>query len=248
MIRGRSGGIDTPPTWRGRYLQQLESYLDERWDESELEARIDEWEALLTPYADPGGTGEYAEDVDSLRAWIAAWRSAVEAELEGEAPEVSTELRDSDGICIEEIGSVEASFRTNWGTIGSDDFSGEGAASMEIALDTYELEVLGTGAIAGEDTDAGAALVGVAADISLGGELLCYVYLTEEALLSGGTVVLDGEDAEARLAYASDGAPSSYANVYYLYEGELVLEEAGTEQGSVVRGTLSSPIYGPVED
>lgn len=234
--------FDLPAT-RAEYLARLEELLTEVWDETALQAEVDRVEALVGDHVHVSHD-LFEEEVSRVRSFIDGKRSAVEAELDAGGPTWDHSLRSS--MCGVSLGAIDATFSTTWGVLLPDVPIGHGNATFDLTLlgetPTWTL----TGSTAGPDEKERGLRYGVAAFGLLGstGKVNAATVLVEPELFAAGqSIPIDGYDAFGVLVEI-DIDTRSMRFLGFL-DGTLTLDEAGTESGAAVSGSISAEVTGP---
>ncbi len=228
---------------RDLYENRLRELLDTVWDADAWLAEAQRMDALVSPYL----TSDYMQEnrpayQEEVFRYISERKAQVEAEIADGMPSWEAEL--GDYPCLITVGQVQASFSTAWDSANSQ--TGWSESEAELTVDYYdsELGILSDGAIAGllEDDYSEEVFLGLPAYISF--NTIIYPYLTIDPHLvePGTTLEVDWQGVRGYLGYI-DGSGVFYT-LGYLWEGQLVLEQAALEEGGTISGTLSVPIWG----
>ncbi|MBW2276207.1 MAG: CotH kinase family protein [Deltaproteobacteria bacterium] len=223
---------------RDQYVSRLEELLDTVWDEESLHAEIDRMEALLSPYID----GTVSDSIDDVREFVSAQRGIIEDELSGGPPEWTQELREE--ICFEEIGELEVTFATTFGTLETADPFSAGSGTMSGLIEDVAIEPLAVGAAAGFDTeseDDEMSVVIVPAWMEDETLLVAFVSLPSALLVGGGVVEVDWTKTMVFLMRIWPEAEEDEL-VGVLGGGAIEFDQAATIDGATVAGQLSGPL------
>jgi len=226
------------PESRASYVARLEELLDTVWDEGALLAEIDRMEALLGPYID----GEVAGEIDGVRQFVATQRGIIEGELAGGPPEWTEPLRDE--ICFEEIGSLEVTFDTTFGTLNEVDPFAGGSGTMTGLVGDDAIEPLAVGAVSGIDLESGDEETAVVATVAWMPDetiLLAFASLPRERLESGAVVEVDWIDTMVVLMRIYPETEEDEL-IGVLGGGAIELDQASDEDGAPIVGQLGGPL------
>ena len=218
------------PEGQQRYLAETQRLLDEVWREDELLAEIDRMEALVLPHAsDPLEVSLY---VGAMRDFVQGRRASVKKVLD--APP-SRPVYESERICFDPVGSVSATFDTEWGTLNAlDPFAFPGTLEGELFDEAFATE--NQGAIAGLDGGESVLVV-----LGVDGQL---DEMTQVAILlppdvEPGTYPVDIAAVPGYVITGSLLDPFSWTLSAFM-GGELVLESVDTSPGGSIRGSLDA--------
>jgi spore coat protein CotH len=220
---------------REAYRQRLVDLLEGPWDEEVFEARMDRDQALLLPELPADQVDFVLESQESLRRRMNLRRDEVNAAL---AADEGWDWGQRDSWCFEVIGSLEASFDTDYQSIYHQDAFTYGVAELSFALGGDLFEPAEVGSVAGESH--GSAVLYVAAWISEHEAVIAYFSTPEETLVPGTLEVGWGESAAA-LYYIDVWTMEDFAFVSYIV-GTVQLEEAGTDTGDTVVGSMAGEL------
>ncbi len=241
------------PAMRDAYVARLSELLDTVWDAQALTAQVDAWEALLKPYVLPTSQGAFADGLAARRQVIAQRRDRIEAALAA-LPAEPPPPREAP--CLQDKGSVEATFDTTWGTVDIENLFETGTGSMTVTLHdaalngTFSPPIVGAkmGVSDAPDSQGRATLVlaGRFPDTSL-----VVVWLeTDPSLVptvSPGSpeqaVVLpiDWVATSAQVLYLPPGATQPIP-LGLIIPGTLTFTEASQADGEPVRGSLTGSL------
>ena len=139
------------PEGQQRYLEQLQASLAQYWDEEQLLARIEEILEPLLPRVPLSDTLGFNDSLAKLRDFIRKQGRLIEEEL-AEGPVVwDTPLRG--GLCGEEIGVIQSTLETTWGSWPTEDAFQTGGGEASVTVFEQELEVSAVGAALGVDEE-----------------------------------------------------------------------------------------------
>jgi hypothetical protein len=220
------------PETRDRYLAELQQLVDDVWNESALLAEVDRVEELITPYQDPDGDLGLAAAIGVVRTFITDRQAAVEAALAGGPPPWTAALREP--ICFADVGGVELSFSTTWGTMGGNPFT-SGTATIDATYRGNPVALTSTGSVAGYDQNGAPLIVplGAMAD----GATVMFVLQPIPQLVAPGTQPVDGVAINGFVWYVPAGGTGQVLG--YL-DGTLTLNQASMSNGAPVNGSLSA--------
>jgi hypothetical protein len=222
---------------RDRYIDRLLDVLATAWQEAHLTSEMDRMAQLILPVvAASGDIIRFQNALTVARAYIQGRRQEIENELAQGPPSWTAPV--GDPPCLEEIGSLSASFATQWGTIGGDPFN-PGTSDMTLfTTDQGLLSFVASGAIAGpgNQQEATIGLVGALADGTL---VIPAFSFAREKLTSGSLLAVDWADALGILLLWPPGA-SEPSIAALLAGGTVELVEASAVLGAPVTGTIDS--------
>jgi len=213
---------------QAEYLQRLDDLLDE----------VDRMTALVDPVALPDAWRE--DSLNEVREFILTRRDTIEASLD-EGP--TWELPPPESPCLAEMGTLEVTFDTTWGSLGSADPLNTGLGTVGGVWDGEALPEVAGGAIAGEHA-------GTAVIIALG--LASDTEAVEGAVQFEMTAVQPGSyflDLGMRVGYYMTLdllTQEEFQFQAYVANGELVLEEAEPVEGAAIRGSFAGQLLVPV--
>ena len=223
---------------QSEYLQRLEDLLDEVWDEDALLDEVDRITALVDPVALPDPWREAS--LDEVREFILDRRETIEDSLD-EGP--TWELPPPESPCLAEMGTLEVTFDTTWGSLGAHDPLNTGLGTVGGVWDGEALPDVTGGALAGDY--AGNAII-----IALG--LASDTEAVEGAVQFEMTAVQPGSyflDLGLRVGYYMTLdllTEEEFQFQAYVADGELVLEEAAPQDGAEIRGMFTGDLLVPV--
>lgn len=232
----------TVPEARAAYLDRLQALLTDTWDAERLRGRVASWSALIADEVqDPDA---FEDGLDLVDDFIEEQPRRLQEELDqGPASIGPDEL--SDLPCLVRRGEVQARFSTTWGSLDSADPWGEGQADLTIVLDGNALPLDLTTALAGPldgEPDAGLFVVGLIEPDTV---LAPYLRFDSGRLSGPGTLAVDWQEVQGYLGYAEGGSALQVGA--YLWDGELVLDAAGSGEGDAVEGSLEVGIWAGAE-
>jgi hypothetical protein len=221
-----------------RYVTAMEQLLDTVWDEPALLAEVSRMEALLDPFVGD----EIDDDLDEVREFIAGQRSIIEGELLSGPPEWTEPLREE--ICFEEIGNVEATFATTFGTLETvDPFEG-GTGTLTGAVEEVPIEPLAVGAVSGfdpESEDDEAVVVALVAWMADDTALLLFSSLPPDEFADGAVVEVDWNETMVALVKIYPETDEDEL-IGMLGGGAIEFNQASLQDGAPVTGQLSGPL------
>jgi hypothetical protein len=229
------------PEARDEYVSRLEELLLTVWDEAALLAEVDRMEALLASYVDE----DVADAIDGVRDFVSSQREIIEDELAGGPPEWTEPLREE--ICFEEIGELDATFATTFGTLGVDDPFAAGSGTLSGMVEDISIEPLAVGALAGfdeEDPDQETAVVATVGWMPDETALLAFASFPAEQLHDGAVIEVDWIDAMVILMRIFPEAEEDEQDqlIGVLGGGAIELDQASDEDGAPIVGQLSGPL------
>jgi hypothetical protein len=221
------------PETQARYLAESQRLLDEVWDEGWLHDEVDRMEALFEPHLlEPQRTADFIDDV---RAFIDARRSTVQGVVD--SPPVRPSYDKPKG-CLEPIGSLSASFATEWDTMDDPSVFFNFPSTLEGSMYGEPLfnSMVGAQAGIGEDGERYIAIVGVDdafqnltyAALIIPDDLVAGTYAVDIAAVMGVVFNLDLTD------------PNAQPEGFVFMGGELVLDEMSYTSGGAISGELNA--------
>ncbi|MGB0591784.1 MAG: CotH kinase family protein [Myxococcota bacterium] len=232
------------PEWRQAFSDRLVSLLDTVWDEEAMLAEVDRMAAIVQAHALAEVTDVAAQDTERVRAHITNQREAVMATLGVDWP---WPLRPSE-ICWGTTGTVHATFSTTWGTNESESPPSEGQAEFLDYVEHGEPVALeSSGAIAGIENkgqNVGQAMVGLISTMSNGMLDAIVVYTAPDNVVPGASLSVDGGGTQG-LHVRAEWPYLSFEIVGWLVDGTLTLDEADTQPGGVISGSIQGSFTGP---
>jgi hypothetical protein len=232
------------PETRTRYLDRLRELLDTVWDEEALHAEIDRMQALLDPHIALADKPQFEQGLDMVRDFVNARRGELEPLLEG-APEVwDRPLRDP--WCIDEIGTVDVSFSTTWGTLEQEDPFATGTGTMNVVAHGTPFVPVLTGSKSGLDTNEGMAVVQVVSWLDDDTALIVHLAIDPDAF-AAGTIPVDWIAVSGyivQILFPPESEPVGEI-IGIVGEGSLTLTAASTTSGATVAGSMSATMYEP---
>jgi hypothetical protein len=234
------------PELSDRFYDRLGELLDTVFNEEEILAEIDRMEALLATEID---TSEIAAPIDDIRDYVNGRRENVR-----DAIPVTPEDFDYP-FCMQEHGSIEASFETYWETEWKDlgDIMSTGELDMSITYDGDVIPLTQAGVViglpeseeGGDDEESEYVELLMLGEFNAGetmGYLLPYLYFPLEWAEEDVTLGI-GWRVDGSLLYAGADTEYEFVDAGSLWEGELYLDEFDPTPGGRVTGSLSSGIY-----
>ncbi len=235
------------PAAQARYLDRLDALLDTVWDEPVILAEIDRMAALIGPHLKPGIGDGFREDVAAVRSFVRTRRATIESELRAGPP--TWDYPESGPPCRRTVGHFHATFAVHW------ERPEVVTATAEVRLGDTSLELAQVAAAAGKPgtepwpTHPTIQVAGIAAEPvppiwRPGDALLVILYVDPARFGTPGTVAIDGTDAFgwAILALLNEDGTRRPALMGFVWGGELMLDESGTDVGDPVSGTIDADI------
>ena len=229
------------PETRDRYVATLRGLLDDVWDEEAMLDDIDRMEDLITPIADPTGTGDLAINLDQVRQFVEERRGLIEAELAGGPPAWTAPLRDPP--CFITIGNLTGTVSTTWGTIGAPNPFTTGTGTLSGELEGATLVVNQVGATSGHDGNADPPRSQIAQVASLGdGTALVIAFQIEPSAFEPGATLPIDWSTVLGVVYRYVPATGAFELVGLFSEGTLTLGQAGQAAGQPVTASFSGDV------
>jgi len=225
---------DAPQT-QALYLGRLEELLATQWDEGAILAEIDRMETLITPVADPNGSGELATAIERVRTFVRGRRAELSAELSA-GPPVWPYAEDES--CLINLGTISGTFDTRWDT-----------------LDTFDA---GTGTMAGTiggtnvDSSIGFSNAGLTAELQ--GRVQLAVQLPDQTLavvqfivqnpagVQPGVLPLDFVTVTSFMSFYDPATQASYGGGLVL-NGSLTFTSAATTPDAPIIGSFTGDVF-----
>ncbi len=221
------------PDMKDRYETELRRLLDEVWQEDLALARIDAWEALISDEL----SREERRAISSLAEIVAAKDEDLEEHLGGRV----TLSALAESACLTEAGNVTVEFSTTFGTYPDGDLFSGGEASTTYVIGDATYTSRQDGVSVGWYEE-GSAIFLVISEIDDETWLAPYFMLDASSLVDGAVLTPGEETGVAYLLYNAPDTGGEWAVAAYLGLGSLVFEEAGTEDGAMVRGSLETSV------
>ena len=220
---------------REAYQARLRELLDGPWDEALFNERMDRDRELVLAELPAEQVAYVDESIASLRNRMELRRGEVTAALD--ADERWT-WGQRDSWCFEVIGDLEASFETDYQSIYHKDAFTHGVADLGFTIGDERFDPAEAGTVAGESH--GSAVLYVASWISGNEAVIAYFSTPEDALVPGTFSIGFGESVGA-LYYIDVWTMEDFEFVSYII-GTVELEEAGTDTGDVIVGTMQGEL------
>jgi len=220
---------------REAYRARLRELLEGPWDEDVLNLRLDRDRDIVLAELSASHAAYVGESIEALRIRMDLRRDEVDAAL---AADERWDWGQRDSWCFETIGSLEASFDTDYQSIHHQDAFTYGLAELSFTIGDELFEPPAVGTVAGESH--GTAVLYVAAWISENEAVIAYFSTPEDTLAPGSIEVGFGESTGA-LYYIDVWTMEDFEFVSYVI-GTVELEEAGTGTGDPVVGTMQGEL------
>lgn len=221
---------------RAAYLARLQQLLDEVWDEAVLAERVELMRSVLIEELDVSDALLTEAAIDDVWTILEARRADVGAELARGG--MSWPYGQRDSFCIQDVGDLEASFTTTWGSLTTQDAFTYGTGSTSFTYDGQSYLVSDMGSVVG--TAHGESVLYVAGWLTDTVAVLVYMTAPEESF-APGTIELDLDDAVGALFYYDAETMSEFAFLAYVV-GEATLQAAGTTSGDPVIGSIEGTL------
>ena len=236
-LSNRLYGIDST---RAAYHDTLQRLMDEAWDEDALQEHFSDLRDVGREYAWPQGKPEtYFDVVDLMEDFIATRQATVEAEI-ATNPDWTEATRASP--CIQDLGNVDITFATTWGSYGTLPTWSTGSGSFEVNVGGEPVAVAHLTTLVGEyDTGQSVFLLGGTLDD--GSHIAVYLVGPSEAYAQPGEVGADWSDLSAYLLVNPNGDLQNWQQQAWL-GGTLVLDQSSTIPGQPVTGSAQFTIWG----
>jgi hypothetical protein len=219
---------------RAAYLAALRDLLEDVWDEPALLAELDRMQALLEPYADPGGTGALGEQIDRVRAFVTTRADELFAELDAGEPTWPYPLAES---CRPRIGTVTGTFAGTWGTLGEFGL-GDGTLVGDVAgIDLTSSDVF----VGAGPEEAGKPMLQLFGELADGRYAVAYVVYQTPAAYQVGTAAIDLANVSMYVVIY-DPATETTEGGWLVLGGSITLDEAGLDDGLPVTGSFTGDV------
>ena len=219
------------PEGRARYLTEAQRVLDVVWDEASLLAEVDRMEALIQPYLlEPEWT---SDNIDVVRDFIDGRRVAAQGLIDSPP---DRPIYDKPKECLEPVGSLTASFDTEWDTLEDDaaifNFPGtlDGTLYGEAMANAY------VGSQAGVGEDGQRYILNLAVDEDF--QILTYAGLIIPPDLQPGSHAVDVVAILGFVFTLDLSDPNAQPSEFVLMGGELVLDEMSYTPGGAISGEM----------
>ncbi len=234
------------PETRAKYLARLQELLDTVWDDTAMIAEIRRMRDLIRPEILPSKLADHEAGLTRAENFVRGRSAYLQRELDKLAPVWDRGLREP--WCIAQIGDVSASFATKFGSLGSNDPWPDSSASVTATLNGSAINVIQGGATSGYDDKDGSLVVQVLVQDSASTILVFHVVIADQSLFAPNTTIpLDWLAASAQAARIDFSVtPATVTLLGIVGEGSLTLIDAGTADGDVITGTLTSKIFEPL--
>lgn len=227
---------------RARYFQRLEETLDAVWNEAEMIADIDAIVGTLDPAIDPPYTAPWIEQVYQVKQMIESRRADLQPEIDAGGVDWPAPLRGE--ICIQQVGDLEVTFDTTWGTLGSENPFETGSASAVGTIDDAPVAYVADGAIAGiptEGPDEGRVILGAFYHLGEPGIAVVVFNMPPDLFYAPASHTLgEGVDSGLLLIDPETGEGQPFG---YFVGATLELEAAEMGPGGAVKGKASGPVF-----
>ena len=242
------------PSMRQAYVARLTELMITVWDPAALGAQVDAWEALLKPFVLPDNQAAFLDSLTGKREVISGRRARIGAEIAAGLPAEAPPPRPAP--CLQDKGTVDATFDTTWGTVDIDNLFTTGTGTMTATLTDAALNGTFTPLVVGAkvgisdapDSQGRATLVvaGRFPDTSL----LVLWLETDPSLLptvspggpeAAATLSVDWTTTSAQVLYLPPGGTQPVL-VGLVIPGTVTLTEASQVDGAPFRGSVSGSL------
>jgi hypothetical protein len=229
------------PEGRERYVAALRGVVDRAWDEDTLDREADRMELLVLPYIDGDHHAGFVDGQNATRDFIVHRRADLEAELD-DPPAWDADLRGPP--CLVEVGTVDATFTTTWGTLNVTDPFTTGTAELSVIYDGYPFPFEQFGAVAGIIDPAGEhpGAVALGARINADTFMIPYLQFDPAAVVVGTEMPF--EAGAGALLYQSPDTNGQLVQGAYFGPGTLELDAFGDAPDDAVRGRFTASLLG----
>ncbi len=220
---------------------RVQSLMNSIWNEDSILDEIDRIEALLSTET---VLGERTEYIDNIRVFVEERRTYINDAPDPEYGEPTPPY------CIQEVGSIEASFETTWDTLAEEDPTSVGSVDMEMIWDGDLIEFNQIGSTAGQ-SDAGPERDVLLLFGQIGGMYPAYIfpyvdYIREEAE-SGEEIEIDSRSTWANVLYTDASLNYEAIQAAMIHSGTIQFDEYDATDGGTIKGHLSTNIYNWLE-
>jgi spore coat protein CotH len=228
------------PEAREEYRQKLREILRTVWKEEALLAEVDRLQKLAKPYltVEPS---QFYSGIINIRSFIRSRREALEAELNGPAPEWPLPLKE--GASLQLAGKLRATFSTTW----RDKFElGQASpATLTLRLDKGPARTLNFGRVAAtpakDPRSHGSPSLTLFGAQIWDGKFCFAVLIVQPELFKPGTLPVDGFNVMG--FYFEAATLNKDQRLLGFLSGKLTLEDASRTNGDTVRGRLEADIH-----
>ena len=216
---------------------KIQLLMDTVWNEERILAEIDRMESLLSSETVMSERTSY---IDEIRYFVEERRSYMNvAPMPEHGPNIPP-------YCIQEVGSIEASFETQWGTLEDENPTTVGSVDIEMIWDDTLIEFDQIGSIVGP-SDAGPDRDVLLLFGQIGTDYPAYIfpyvdYVREDAK-SGMDIEIDSLHTWANVLYTDSSLNYTPIQAAMIHSGTIKFEEYDDTDEGNVRGYLSTSIY-----
>jgi hypothetical protein len=220
---------DAPAT-RAMYLATLRELLDTVWDEDAILDEIDRMEALIEPF-----TGTLDDELDATRAFVAARKANLLAELDAGDP--VWPYAQGEASCRIVLGTMSASWTTTWDTL---DTFGVGSGTMGGTIAGVDLTSSTVYASAGPDEN-GKPFVQLFGELSDGTYAVVFLIAEDPSSFVPGTHAIDLANIASIMTFY-DPATDTASGGGLLLPGSVTFTATSTTAGQPVSGSLTGTV------
>lgn len=225
---------------RDDYVARLRQLLDTAWDEDAMLAQIDDFEALITPVADPDGTMDLAGQIDDVRAEVSGKRARVTAELDSGPPAWTQPLRAP--ICLATLGTVDIDFSTTWGTLGAQNPFATGTGTWDVTVQGTKQTPSQIGATSGMDpNDASQRPQVQVVAYTSASQVGVLALQIEPSAYAAGDHAVDWSAVSGQL-YNLDTTTGQATLLGLVGQGTLTLDQTSQTDGQPVSGSITANV------
>jgi hypothetical protein len=230
------------PEGRARYLAEMERQLNAVWDPAWLRGLIDTWVGTFGDVLRPNQRQAHAAAVAEVATFVqdqaVRMRREVRSPAEWEFP-----LRGS--FCQVEVGTLEATMDTTWGSWPTQDAFQTGSGTLEARFGEERIGVVAVGGAIGPSDDGNGVTLLQPVFTDEDALLFVFIRLSEDDIRPGEVEITPRNDCslnffnrQTRRAFPISQCP----------EGRLTFEAASMQAGAPVRATYTLTMYGDPED
>lgn len=220
------------------YNRQVEALLNRIWVEEDLDLEIDRMVALLGTEID---LEPHLRGIEEVRSFVQRRRALLLDRLDKSPPGLEERP-----YCLAEKGSIEATFETEWGTIGGgSDISREGSLDIDMNWEGGPTRFVRSGVGAGYNEDSGDPLLVIVGilDERNGAMFIPYVSLKPDQIRLGEPMPFGGRLGGGGAVLYRDNNIGRMVQAGFMNEAEVIFDEFGVRDGDAVTGSLSTSLW-----
>lgn len=226
------------PFFKEKLRQEQEHLMNIMWDEDSILSEIDRIESMLSSEVD---LDEHRNDMNGVRTFVRERRENIEESLDPAAEELTPPY------CIQEVGSIDATFETTWGTLDEEDPARVGTVDMDMIWDGELLSFQQIGSTVGtsEDNEGRDIIVlfGQLGDATYPYYIFPYLEYDQEQALRGEQFEIDSMNTWGNVLYTDASLGYQPVQAAMLHSGVLTFEEYSAEPNGIIKGSVSTKIH-----